>query len=146
MPSHWYTRGLFEALKGNLALDGGATFKIALVDTTYVSNRDHKFMSDVTGELNGTGYTPGFAGSGRKTLTGRTVTQVDASDRVEADAADVPWTGINAGTVGGAVIYKEGTSDADSPLVVFLDITDITTNGGSFTFQFATNGYANINA
>jgi hypothetical protein len=122
----------------------GDTLKAMLVNTSYTPDKDHSFVSSITGgtskELSGTGYVAGFGGSGRKTLTSKLVTRDDAADVAFLDAADPTWTGINAGTVGYVAIIKEGTSDADSPLLCIIDVTDTVTNGGDLTIQWAADG------
>jgi hypothetical protein len=46
-----------------------------------------QYISDLTGEITGGGYT-------RKTLASKTVTTDDTNDRSIADAADVQWTAL----------------------------------------------------
>jgi hypothetical protein len=120
------------------------TIKVMLVNTSYTPDPDHNFVSSITGgtskELSGTGYVAGFAGSGRKTLSSKQVTQDDTNNIGFFDAADVTWTGINAGTIGGIAVIKEVTSDSDSPILVFIDVTDTVTNGGDITAQWASDG------
>jgi hypothetical protein len=121
------------------------TIKVMLVNNTYTPDKDHSFVDSITGgsskELTGTGYTGGFSGSGRKTLASKTVTQDDTNDKGVFDAADVTWTGINAGTVGFIVVIKEITNDAASPILAVIDVTpDVVTNGGDYTAQWATDG------
>jgi hypothetical protein len=121
------------------------TIKVMLVSNTYTADKDHDFVSSITGgtskELTGTGYTAGFGGSGRKTLASKTVTQNNSTDVAIFDAADVTWTGINAGTVGYVVVIKEVTSDSDSPIIAIHDLaTDVVTNGGDYTVQWASDG------
>src|SRR6267143_919627 len=130
---------------GTLDCDSGTqVYKTMLVASAYTPDPDQHFVSSVTNELSGTGYTGGFAGSGRKALASRTATTNTTNDRAELSAANVTWTAINAGTAAAAVIYKENTSDADSVLVAYIDIVDVVTNGGDFTIQWATNGIINL--
>ena len=60
--------------------------------------------------------------------------------RVEFDAADLVWTGLNAGTLGGAVLLKEITNDAASRLIAFNDPTNLVTNGGDVTLVWDAEG------
>lgn len=118
-----------------------ATIKCLLVNSSYTPNKDHNFVSDVSAnELSGTGYTGGFAGSGRKTLTGATVTEDDTNDVVVLDCDDLTWLLIDAGTIAGLVFYKNGTSDADSPLLFYSDVTNVTTIGGTVTYAVPSGG------
>lgn len=118
------------------------TVKVALVTSAHTPNPDDNFMASYTAsELSGTGYTAGFGGGGRKTLASKTVTQDDTNDWGVFDAADVTWTAINAGTAAAAVLLKEVTSDADSPIIAVVVFSSaITTNGGDFTIQWAATG------
>ena len=137
MATFMYNGGLEIIGNGGADWDDGAlVFRIMLVQNGYTPNRDHRFVSDVTNELSGTGYV-------RKTLAGRTVTRDDGTDKVKCDATDPVWTGINAGTAEGAVIYKQTGGDDSSPgnddLVCFLDFSQVT-NGGDMTLQFHADG------
>lgn len=121
------------------------TIKAMLVDATYAPDRDDDFVSDALHnaaghELSGTGYVGGFGGSGRKTLASKTITESDANDRAEFAAANVTWTALNAGTIGGIVLIKEVTNDAASLLIAFLDPADLVTNGGDVTATWAAAG------
>lgn len=142
MASIVYNRAKSEFLKANIDwLDD--TIKVLLVDADYVPNPDHNFVSSVSSEeLSGTGYTGGFAGSGRKTLANKTVTQDDTNDRAAATADPSTWTAINAGTAAYAIVYKSVSSDADSPLIACIDIANVTFNGTDYTinWQSAANG------
>lgn len=121
------------------------TIKAILVDDTYVYDADHDFANDVSAdELTGTGYTGGFGGSGRKTLASKTITNDTANDRVEYDFADITWTALNAGTIGGVVLVKEITNDAASPIIAFLDPTNLVTNGGDVTLVVNAEGAMQI--
>lgn len=115
-----------------------ATLKVLLLDGDYVPNPDTDFVSAINGdELNGAGYTPGFAGSGRKALANPTVTRRDGEDRAVASADPLTWTGLNAGTAAFAVIYIVGTSDADSLIVASVDVPNTATIGTSFAVNWA---------
>jgi hypothetical protein len=125
------------------------TIKVMLVSPSYTPDKDHDFVDSITGgsskELTGTGYVAGFGGSGRKTLASKTVTKDNTNDIAFFDAADVTWTGINAGTVGFVAVIKEVTTDADSPLLAVIDISpDVVTNGSDYTEQWAADGLFKI--
>lgn len=138
MASILYTKLYQIALTGALDLEDD-TINVLLVDDTYTANKDHDFVNDVVGdELSGTGYT-------RKTLAGKSVTLDTGNDRVTFDATDPVWTGLDAGTIGGAVVFKQVTNDADSPLICFLDPTNLTTNGSDVTLQFNAAGILRLN-
>lgn len=131
-------------LQKNIDLVNDSGIKVMLFNSSYTPDKDHDFVSSITGgtskELSGTGYTAGFGGAGRKALTGRLLTRDDATDKVYFDANDVTYTGLNAGTIGGAAVIKEVTSDSDSPIIALLDPADLVTNGSDVLVQFAADG------
>jgi len=122
------------------------TIKVLLLETStpYTFDADQATITAVLAagaELNVTGYAPGFAGAGRQTLAGKTITADTANDRVKFDATDpAPWTLASGKTVAGAVIYKHLTNDGASIPIAFLDPTDLITNGGTATLQFHADG------
>jgi hypothetical protein len=125
-------------------LDGDAGIKIALIDTGYTPDKDHDYADDFTSasnEIDATNYTRGWGGAGRKALGSKAVNQDDTNNRAVFDAADVTWTALGGATndtVATAVVLKEITDDAHSPLILQLDISpDVLTNGGDFTITFA---------
>jgi hypothetical protein len=128
------------------------TIQALLVSTTYeaISQAtlvDKDFVDDgsaddpASHEISVTGYTPGFSGSGRKTLASKTTTESDANDRAELDAADVTWTALGSGaTIGGVVVYKRGSADTDSRLISFHDVANTATNGGDISISWNSAG------
>ena len=141
MASNLYHEGvrriIDRAMAGNIDLLAD-TIKVLLVGTAYTPDKDHQFISDVSGsELSGTGYTGGFGGSGRKTLASKAIGKSDSTDKTYFDAADLTWTAINAGTVGFLILAKEITNDASSPIFACIDVSpDIATNGGDYSVQW----------
>jgi hypothetical protein len=124
------------------------TLKVMLlgIATPYTPDPDHRFVSSVVAsEIATTGYTGGFGGSGRKALASRTLAADDANDRGLFDAADITWTALASGvTIAYAVLFKELTSDALSPLVALFDVTDTPTNGGDITLVWSSSPSALI--
>jgi len=121
---------LYNSGKGYL-LDGlnwtADDVRVLLVDDTYVFDAAHATVGDVAAsELSGTGYS-------RQALSGKSVTTGATS---YADAADVTWVGLNAGTIGGAVVYLYNALDTAAKLIAFLDPTDLVTNGSDVVLRF----------
>ena len=147
MPSNWSTGTLVTYLSEL----SSATHKVMLLRSTYTPNPDHKFVSDLvpaTNECNVTGYTGGFGGAGRKTLSGKTIVEDTANNRATYDATDpTPWTGLAAGnTLRYVAIIEEITNDAASRVIAMLDLqSDFITNGGDLTVAFNALGIAYIN-
>lgn len=135
MASFVYNIAAKEILGDNLELSTD-TIKAMLVTSAYTPARTDTVVSTASAaELSGTGYTGGFGGSGRKTLTSKTFTQDDPNNRGYFSAANLVWTAINAGTIAGLVLIKEITNDASSRLIAYIDSASmpIVTNGGDVT-------------
>lgn len=145
MAGNLYTTGLRR-------LQGGATGAINWVTSTtikvmlltlstpYTPNKDHEFVSSVVAsEAAGTGYTGGFGGAGRKALATKTIEDDTVNKKVLYKAANPSsWTGLNlsSGAITYVVVFAEGTSDADSPVLAVLDPADLVTNGGDVGLAF----------
>ena len=128
---------IYNNAKGiGLTTLAAGVLKVMLVDASYTFDPDHDTLSSVTGELSGTGYVSGFAGSGRKTLTSKVAAVDDSGNRFYLDCADVVWTGINAGTASKAIVYVPGSSDADSVPIASIDVNKVT-NGSDLTIQIS---------
>ena len=142
-----YNQGRTDLLDGTIDLLTN-TLKIMLVTSSYIADKDDQFVEEGVDdanehELTGTGYAPGFAGAGRKTLSAKAVTKDDANDRAEFDdTADITWTGIDAGTAAAAILYFHNTADTDSVLIMYNDSGGfpIVTNGGDLTIQWNAEG------
>ena len=136
MASNLYQEGILRIINRNIDI-AADTIKVMLVGSGYTPNKDHQFVSDVVGsELSGTGYTGGYGGSGRKALASKVMGKSDSTDKAYIDAADSTWTAINAGTIAWAIVFKEITNDASSPVIANVDVADIVTNGGDVTIQW----------
>ncbi len=143
-----YNRAKAEIMDGTIDLLSDV-LKIMLVTSSYVADADNDFVDEagandpIDHELTGTGYVAGFAGSGRKTLSGKVVSEDDANDRAEFDdTADITWTGIDAGTAAAAILYKHITADTASVLIAYIDTGGfpVVTNGGDLTIQWNAEG------
>jgi hypothetical protein len=146
MASNLYQYGISLILDRTIDIAAN-TIKVMLVGTGYTPNKDHQFVADVVAsELSGTGYTGGFGGSGRKTLASKVIGKNDSTDKAYIDGADMTWTAINAGTIGFAIVFKEITSDALSPVIACVDVADIVTNGGDVTIQWDAAGLITFSA
>lgn len=142
-----YNRFKKEILDGTIDLSGG-TIKVMLVTASYVANENDDFLEERADdanehELSGTGYTAGFASADRRTLAAKVFSEDDPNNRGEMDdTADITWTGIDAGTVAGIVVYNHLTSDLLSVMIAYIDTggLPIVTNGGDLTIQWNAEG------
>jgi len=123
---------------GGIDLDND-TLQVALISDSpaYTPDPDNDvFVSDVlddvaASELSGTGYT-------RQTVS-MSITQDNANDQAVADTADLTYSGIDAGTIDGMILFKQGpTDDSDSPLIAHLTSPEfpLVTNGGDVNLLF----------
>ena len=154
MASFWYTPSITAIMQRDatkaIDLDGDASIKIGLSNSSHVPNRDDVFVTDGgdgfdIGEFNGTGYVGGFAGAGRKALVAKTCATDVTTDRTKFDADDPSlWTGFAAGTIAQATILKEITSNALSPVLTNLDFPDVAPAGNDFSIIFHVDGIGYI--
>jgi hypothetical protein len=120
--------------QGTITWDGAGTYKVLLVDDTYSFSAAHSTVADVVAkEIDSTAH-PTYS---RKTLANRSV--AIASNRAQCKADCPIWSLLDAGTLGGAWIYKDGASDAARSLICFLDPADLITSGVDVTLQFGGN-------
>lgn len=147
MPSFVYNKAAEELANGTIDLLTD-TIKTMLVTSQYSPVRtdlvvDAGGANDaVDAEINVTGYTRGWGGSGRKTLGTKVVVVDQANNRAEFSAANLTWTTLGTGaTIAAMVVIKEGVSnDTTSRLIAYLDVTDTPTNGGDIAFTFDAEG------
>lgn len=118
-----------------------ATIRVLLVSSSYTFDADHATVADVSAsEI-------GVSGYARATLTSPTATYDSGNNRTVLDAADVTFSALSAGaTIGGAVVFKRvGGSDASSdPLIAFVDLNDLPTNGSDVVAAWSANGITRI--
>jgi len=113
--------------------------RILLVDNTTTvdteANAQNLAGYTTLGELSGTGYV-------RKALTTKTVTTDTSNNRAELDCDDITWTGLNAGTAIGFLIYKhvDGTAANDQPIAYSEFTSPFVSNGGNFTITVDVEG------
>ena len=133
MASNLYNPGLEKLLDGTIAFESD-TINVLLVDTSHTFTKTHEFVSDiVANEASGTGYA-------RKTLANAAIALDAANDRVEFDADNPSYTALDAGTIAAAIIFKQVTNDADSPLIAQIDFADLVTNGSDVELQINSEG------
>jgi len=133
MASNLYNPGLEKLLDGTIDFEND-TINVLLVDTNHTFDKTHDFVDDiVANEASGTGYA-------RKTLANAAIALDAANDRVEFDADNPSYTALDAGTIAAAIIFKQVTNDADSPLIAQIDFADLVTNGSDVELQINTEG------
>lgn len=127
-----YNRAKYMLADGTLDLPTAADLRVLLVNTSYVFDPDHNFVSDVVAnEISAGGYS-------RQPLTGETITEDDTNDFAYLHADNVAFGALAAGqTIGGAILFKYNASDSAAEVIAFYDVTDTPTNGGTITLNWA---------
>lgn len=110
------------------------TIKAMLTTSTYVPDQNaHVYLSSVTNEVVGTGYT-----AGGLTLTSKTVAY--ASKATAFDCADLVWSSASF-TARRVVFYKSTGTASTSPLIGWDDFgADLSPSGGNFTVTIDASG------
>ena len=120
-------------------------YKVMLLKSTYVPNKDHEYVSSVSSHEVATAatYTGGYGGSGRKTLYNSDIYYDNTNDQVVMlGDLDGGWSGgLNTDAVRyAAIIFEEGGSDATSKLIMFIDLGQSYQPAGSaFDIRWAGN-------
>ena len=140
--SKLYNTGLGAISDGTIAW-ATSTIKALIVGSTHTFDDNDLFVSDVVADevtnATGTGYA-------RKTLTGKTVTVVQANDRVVFDASDVIYTAVETNETWDAVIlYLDSNADATSRLIAYIEIDALETNGSDASIVWAATGIFRLN-
>lgn len=133
-----YNRALLNLINGTYDLTGG-TYRLLLLRSDGggppVFEPDHNFVSDMLAPATSVELTAG--GYARQAVTGRVVAADNAADAADASANKVVFLALATGqTIGAAVLYKFETTDADSPLVAFYELSDTPTNTGDIEILF----------
>ncbi len=133
MANFVYNRGRTILGEYDWRTAAGNTYRVLLATSSYTpALADNVVTVPAAFELSGGGY------ARVSSLTTRTVTQNDANSRADY-AADCPtWAGLSSTqSVKWAVVYRFGTTDADSDLIVALDMGGVLLTGlTSWTLQF----------
>ena len=117
----------------NFAVD---TLYIALVTDMYIPDVDtHVFMSDITGEVVGVGYTQGGLQLQNVNL------QLDLVNNRESLFADDPLWSNSTIVAKGAIIYKNTGVPTTSKLITYLDFGENkSSNASPFLIAFDSTG------
>lgn len=117
------------------------TIKVLLTTSAYTPDQDtHTYLSDVTNEITGTGYT-----AGGQALSGKSVAYDSATNETRLIAAATTWSAATI-TARRAVVYKDTGSAATSPLIGWVDFgVDQSITGADLALTWdATNGVVKV--
>jgi hypothetical protein len=139
--SKLYGLSLLSMASGQINFLGG-TAKALLCTSTYAPNQDtHRFKSDVTNEITGTGYT-----AGGTTLTTKTAAYDGPTNTLTLDADDPAWAGATL-TARYLVFYIDTGTASTSALISYVDFgADVSSSAAAFTYQLPVTGLAQYTA
>jgi len=123
---------------------------LVMTNTTADTDIDADTVSAITtlDEYDGSGFTWGHGGTGRKTLGSIVISADDTDDEGVFDSTvDVTWASLGAGTRAnqGILIAKEGAADDTTAIPIAYIDASFTGNGGDVTIQWAAEGILNLN-
>lgn len=136
--------GLFLQSALNKEIDWDTdTIKAMLVTSTYTPNQDtHRYVSSITGEAAGTGYT-----AGGQTLTGKTLVYTTGTNTLTLSADSPTWTGTTLSGVRYIVFYVDTGTGATSPLISYMDFgSDQATTAQPFVVTVPSSGLVTLTA
>lgn len=138
--SKYYGKAFLSAFNKEIDWDTD-TIKVMLCSSAYTPDQDvHRYKSEVTNEITGTGYTAGGA-----TLSSATATYTGGTNVIALDGNDVSWASSTL-TARYAVVYDAtpGT-DATRPLISYVDFgADVSTTAGTLTITWDATGVATV--
>lgn len=113
---------------------GDTDIKLLLVGATFSFDPDHEFVSQIAGELSGSGYS-------RKVLSGKIINYDTTNNEARYIADPVIYPGANFGTIRGGVVFKDTGVSTTSRLIAYVELdSPIPTNSGQITFMFNAEG------
>lgn len=116
MASNLYNKGVLKLLDGTIDYLND-NIAIMIMSNTYSFDSSHEFVSNVTGEITGTGYS-------RKSLVSKTV-ELNANT-VIFDCGTIEYTTLDSSDVlASAIIYAESGSDSTSSLIANIDFVNL---------------------
>jgi hypothetical protein len=131
MASNNYSSGLLKIQQQDIDFVND-DIRAIVVSSGFTFNKGHQFVSEISGEVSGTGYS-------RLVLAGKSISLVVGTpDEIQFRADDLEYTAINVSPddLESVVIYKHVTNDADSLLIANVDFPNISTNGNNITIEF----------
>lgn len=118
-----------------------ASYYVTLLTGSYVPNPGHSYASNFSGSEVAGGFTNGYGGSIRISLTSRALTSNTVSHQAEHTAAQVSWVSLTATVAAWAVVQQAG-SDGVSPMINYNSLGGfpLTMSGATLVLSFANSG------
>ncbi|TDH45778.1 hypothetical protein E2F47_27655, partial [Mycobacterium eburneum] len=106
--------GFLQSLANKQINLNSDSFKVMLLTSSYTPSDAHRYQSDLTNEVTGTGYTAGGA-----TLSGVTVSY--ASDTLTFSASNVSWANSTITAAYAAIVDTTPGAAASNPLIGYVN-------------------------
>ncbi|GAA2436201.1 hypothetical protein [Mycolicibacterium llatzerense] len=142
--SKFYGKFLQSLCNKEIDIDSD-TLKVMLCTSSYTPDQDaHRYKSDITNEVTGTGYTAGGV-----TVTPVTVSYDSATNKLSFSSTSNPTWTTSTITARYAILYDSTpATDATRPLILYVDFgADISSTAATFSVPWdPTNGIGYITA
>lgn len=142
--SKFYGKFLQSLFNKEIDIDSDA-LKLMLCTSSYTPDQDaHRYKSDITNEVTGTGYTAGGVA-----VTGVSVSYDAATNKLSFTSSGTPSWATSTITARYAVLYDSTPStDATRPLILYIDFgADVSSTTATFAVPWdPTNGIGYITA
>lgn len=115
---------------------GSDTLNVMLLTGSYTPVDTHRYISDLSDEVVGTGYT-----TGGKALTGVTVAYDTDSKTLTLDAEDISWATSTITARYAVIVDTAPGSASTSPLIGYIDFgADVSDTNGTFQINWNSAG------
>lgn len=142
--SKFYGKFLQSLFNKEIDIDSDV-LKVMLCTSSYTPDQDaHRYKSDITNEITGTGYTAGGVA-----LTGVSMTYDAATNKLSFTSTSTPSWATSTITARYAVLYDSTpATDATRPLILYVDFgADVSSTTATFSVPWdPTNGIGYITA
>lgn len=120
-------------------LESETLVKLMLVQDAYTPNFDtHNFRDDVTNEPSNSGT---YSSGGSALTTTELTVASPAATQMKYDTDDLNWTSTTITARGGVHYKNTGTAATDEVIGANAFASDVSTSGGTFTYQVHANGH-----
>lgn len=123
-----------------MSIESETLVKLMLAQDAYTPNFDtHNFRDDVTPEPGASGT---YAAGGSVLTTTELTVASPAATQIKYDTDDVSWTGTTITARGGVHYHVTGGASSTDPIIGANAFAgDVSTSGGTFTYQVHSNGH-----
>ena len=140
--AHVYGLALESAFGGQINFTSD-TIKVMLCTSSYTPNQDtHRYKSDITNEVSGTGYTATGA-----TLASAAYSYNSGTHTLSLTGANVSWAASTISAQYAIVYDSTPATDATRPLICYINFgATVSTTAGTFSIVWDASGIATLAA